>query len=167
MAINTLKNQHKKDMIIYPEKIDFGVVDRGGIFRTKLIIRNNQNLMQRVNVRPPLYNPHISIINAEGPIAPGLSKVIGLFFVNFKIVHIHMDTSEIMERTVREEIRVITKKFTYTVPIVAIINSLSSERNQDKNEELYSDAYAKKCNWLCVRLIVSFVWKEPKESNFL
>ena len=75
MAIDALKNNDKGDIIVYPEKIDFGIIDRGGQFKTKLIIRNNQHLMQRVNVRPPVYNPHISVINAEGPIAPGLSKV--------------------------------------------------------------------------------------------
>jgi hypothetical protein len=75
MAITALKFNHKNDIIIYPEKIDFGSIDRGNVYQTKLMIRNNQDLMQRVNVRPPIYNPHISITNSEGPIAPGLSKV--------------------------------------------------------------------------------------------
>ena len=78
MAITTLKHNYKNDIIIYPEKIDFGILDRGGIFQTKLMIRNNQDLMQRVIVRPPIYNPNISVINSEGPIAPGLSKVISI-----------------------------------------------------------------------------------------
>ena len=83
MAITTLKHNHKNDIIIYPEKIDFGIIERGKVFQTKLMIRNNQDLMQRVNVRPPIYNPHISIINSEGPIAPGLSKVGQLVYKHF------------------------------------------------------------------------------------
>lgn len=75
MAIAALRHRDKHDLIISHEVIDFGEIQRGDVVQQKLIIRNNQGLMQRVNVRPPVNNPHISIVNFEGPIAPGLSKV--------------------------------------------------------------------------------------------
>jgi hypothetical protein len=39
----------------------------------------------------------------------------------------------------REELKISTKKNTYTIPIIAIINSLSSDRKQNSNNDLYNN----------------------------
>ena len=76
MAINTLKDEKKNDIIVYPDEVNFKNMEKGGVYQTKIIIRNNQDLLQRVIIKPPLENPYISILKAEGPLAPGMSKVI-------------------------------------------------------------------------------------------
>lgn len=80
MAINTLKRKDEKDLIIFPDRINFGAVEKGGIFQTKLILRNNQDMLQRILIKPPIHNSHISVLKFEGPIAPGMSKVENFLF---------------------------------------------------------------------------------------
>ena len=75
MAITALKREHFNDIIVFPDEVNFGKLEKGGVYQTKLLIRNNLDLLQRVNIKPPMYNNAISVLKFEGPIAPGMSKV--------------------------------------------------------------------------------------------
>lgn len=60
-------------------------------------------------------------------------------------MQVQIDTTDILERELNEELRIVTKKFTYKIPIVGQINSISSDRLQEKPDELYSEEINKKC----------------------
>lgn len=75
MAITALKRTNYNNIIVFPDQINFGHIEIGKKYQTKIIIKNNDYLLQRVNIRPPFNNSAISVLNLEGPIAPGISKV--------------------------------------------------------------------------------------------
>lgn len=109
MPISQINDPKQKDLIIYPSTIDFGVVDLNQYYEAKLLLVNEDVMMNRFIVKPPQDCSRIFLVKQEGPLAPGMQR----------IVKIQFDTANIASGLFKTEITVTTQTRTYTIPVRA------------------------------------------------
>ncbi|EGR30654.1 hypothetical protein IMG5_126590 [Ichthyophthirius multifiliis] len=111
MLTADLNDQLKKDISIIPCQVNFGVLKNDRIYQTKIVIKNEDILAQRVVLKQPQSQYIKVFLNELGTIPMGLTRDI--------IVRINASAEIIGKFT--EEFQVMTKHSVYRIPIQANI----------------------------------------------
>jgi hypothetical protein len=119
----------ERDFIIYPEAISFGSLKVGGLYRTELMIVNDNYFLQRVKLVQPI-EAHFQVkINITGPIAMGQERQIIVSF----------DGTSLPEGTYESEFFILSKYRKYRIPISACL-SASKAAEGKLNEQMQKEA---------------------------
>lgn len=79
----------------------------GGKYQTKVVIKNEDILQQRVTIKQPKLDTIKAVMNSVGPIAMGLSRELVVTF------------SPNIVGYIRDELQIVSKNQIYTIPILA------------------------------------------------
>ena len=113
MPTYVLNDKTYHDITIYPHIINFGSVKGKSYYETKFYIVNDDSLMQKVSVKPPLESQNVFVIYEQGGIAPGMKKK----------VRVQLDTKNLKTGFYRRIVKVKTKYQSYDVAIIAFIDT--------------------------------------------
>ena len=72
MPISEYNDPTLRDVKIFPDVIDFGILRRNSYYKTKLIVLNENAMSQRIRVKAPLYCDKIFTLMEQGPLACGM-----------------------------------------------------------------------------------------------
>lgn len=131
METSARNDKLQKDLIIYPDFANFGSLKMGTWYETKIMVKNEDSLLQRIKISSP-NNPNIKIYQKnQGPIASGMSREI---LVKFNVDHT-------AEANVYETFEITSKYKVYNIPIYANVidalpqNSITSKLPKPKPED--------------------------------
>ena len=103
---------------IYPSVINFGSVGVKKYYETKFYVVNDDAMIQKIIVKPPLESQNIFVIYPQGNIAPGMKKAI----------KVQLDTTYLKKGFYKRDLTVTTKYRIYNVAVTAFIDC---EENSD------------------------------------
>jgi len=119
MQTSAATDKLQKDLQIIPESVNFGTIKPGTFYETKLLIKNEDPIIQRVKISQP-NNPCIKVYQkSQGPIASGMSREI--------IVRFTVDDSS--EQNVYETFNIVSKFRIYTVAVMASVEGVEQRGN--------------------------------------
>ncbi|EAR91082.3 hypothetical protein TTHERM_00430030 (macronuclear) [Tetrahymena thermophila SB210] len=129
MLTSDLNDQLRKDIQILPASVRFGVLCANRIYETKLVIKNEDVLAQRVTLKQP-QTQHVKVfLNELGPIPMGLTRE----------VIVRLNTSQEIIGKFQEEFQIISKHQIYKIPIFAnIIEQREYDELEKETKELHN-----------------------------
>ncbi len=78
MPITEYNDKSLKDIRIFPDVVNFGILQKNAYYKTKILVLNQDSMGQRIRVKSPQYCSNIFIIMEQGLIAPGMKRNISI-----------------------------------------------------------------------------------------
>lgn len=116
MQTSSANDGLQKDLQILPECVNFTTVKAGTYYETKLLIKNEDAIIQRVRITQPS-NENIKVYQkTQGPIASGMSREI---IVRFTVTNQS-------EANIYDTFQVHSKYRIYTIPVMAVVEGIDT-----------------------------------------
>lgn len=134
MSISAMHDGMQKDIVVYPERIDFGNVEAGSYYETKILIKNEDSLLQRIKIVQPDKDCFSVYEKQRGAIAMGMSKELKVIFKPRSEDEGYFDDS----------FKIISKYRIYTIPIEASIGDKGKEIHEIMSQSKYGNTALEK-----------------------